>query len=110
MFSADYLMRTALNVQHSDVTLIITRSPRGGTRETINFCIEHNKPKFTVDPRHKLKPPEFAAWVHQHNIRILNVAGPRESKYPDMGKQTECACGIICRAGTEWETRRVLVP
>jgi len=40
-------MRTALNVQHSDGTLIITQGRlRGGTRETVNFCIQYDKPKF----------------------------------------------------------------
>jgi hypothetical protein len=88
--SADYLMRTALNVQYSHGTLIITRGhPEGGTRKTVNFCIERSKPKFIVDLRHKLRPGEFAAWVRQHNIHTLNVAGPRESKYPDIGKQAE---------------------
>ena len=38
--SAGYLMRTALNVQHSDGTLIIMRGrPEGGTRKTINFWL-----------------------------------------------------------------------
>lgn len=83
------LLSRLLNVQHSDGTLIITRGhPEGGTRKTVNFCIEHNKPKFIVDLRQKLKPQEFATWVRQHNIRTLNVAGPRESKQPGIGKQT----------------------
>jgi hypothetical protein len=65
--SPNYVIRTALNVQHSDGTLIITRGrSEGGTRKTVNFCIEHNTPKFIVDLRHELKPQEFAAWVPAH--------------------------------------------
>jgi hypothetical protein len=87
--SSGYRMRTALNVQHSDGTLILTVGrPEGGTRKTICFCIEHRKPKLVVDLRHRLKPQEFAAWVRQHDIRILNIAGPRESKHPGLGRQT----------------------
>ena len=87
--SAGYLMRTALNVQHSDGTLIITRGrPEGGTRKTVDFCIKQRKPMFIVDLRDKLKPPEFATWVRQHKIRTLNVAGPRESKQSGICKQT----------------------
>jgi hypothetical protein len=83
-------MRTTLNVQHSDGTLILTVGrPEGGTRKTIGFCIEQHKPKLILDLRHRLKPQEFAAWVRQHDIRILNVAGPRESKHPGLGRQTK---------------------
>jgi hypothetical protein len=83
-------VRTALNVQHSDGTLIITQgSPEGGTRKTVNFCIEHRKLMFIVDLHHKLETPAFAAWVREHNIRVLNVAGSRESKHSGIGKQTE---------------------
>jgi hypothetical protein len=88
--SAAYLMRTALNVQHSDGTLIITRGrPEGGTRKTVNFCVERNKPKFTVDLRHKLNPLEFAAWVHQHNVRIHSEF---ESHHPAM----QSVSGALC--------------
>jgi len=88
--SSDYPMRTALNVQHSDGTLIITRGhPEGGTRKTVSICIERGKPKFVVDIQHRLKPAEFVDWVRQNNIRTLNVAGPRESKQSGIGKQTK---------------------
>ena len=87
--SPDYVMRTALNVQHSDGTLIITRGrPKGGTRKTVDFCIKLRKPMFIVDLRDKLKPPEFATWVREHKVRTLNVAGPRESKQSGICKQT----------------------
>ena len=87
--SSGYRMRTVLNVQHSDGTLILTIGrPEGGTRKTICFCIEHHKPKLIVDLRHRLKPQEFAGWIRAHDIRILNIAGPRESKHPGLGRQT----------------------
>jgi hypothetical protein len=87
--SPNYVIRTALNVQHSDGTLIITKGRlEGGTRKTVNFCIAHNKPKFIVDLSHDLKPQEFAAWVLHYDIRTLNVAGPRESQQSGIGEQT----------------------
>jgi hypothetical protein len=88
--SPDYPIRTAMNVQHSDGTLIITRGhPEGGTRKTVNICLERNKPVFVVDSKHRLKVEEFVEWVRTNNIRTLNVAGPRESKQSGIGKQTQ---------------------
>jgi hypothetical protein len=86
--SPHYLIRTALNVQHSDGTL--TRGdPEGGTLKTVKFCIEYSKPKFIIDLQHGVKPEDSVEWVRQNNIRTLNVAGPRESKQSGIGKQTE---------------------
>ncbi len=87
--SSNYPQRTAMNVQHSGGTLIITRgTPSGGTKLTINNCRERNKPWFIVDLQHKLKVQEFADWIRQYNIRILNIAGPRESSISGIGKHT----------------------
>ena len=88
--SSDYRMRNAMNVQHSDGTLIITRgAPSGGTRLTIDNCRARSKPWFVVNVQHKLKVYEFAEWVREHNISILNIAGPRESKQSGIGKETK---------------------
>lgn len=88
--SPDFRMCTAMNVQHSDGTLIITRGhPTGGTRQTVQNCLERNKPRFIVDVQHRLKVADFVAWVRDNNIRTLNVAGPRESKQSGIGKITE---------------------
>lgn len=85
--SSNYPQRTAMNVQHSDGTLVITRgAPKGGTKLTINNCRERNKPCFVVDLQHKLKVQEFADWIRQNNIRTLNIAGPRESSLSGIGK------------------------
>ena len=97
--SPDYPMRTAMNVQHSDGTLIITRGhPEGGTLKTVGICIQRNKPRFIVDLLHKLKVQEFAEWVRQNNIRTLNIAGPRESKQSGIGKQTKKALAELFAA------------
>ncbi|MEK7628678.1 MAG: putative molybdenum carrier protein [Patescibacteria group bacterium] len=90
--SSDYRMRNAMNVSHSDGTLIITRgTPSGGTRLTIENCRVRSKPWFVVDVQHKLKVQEFFDWVQTHNIRTLNVAGPRESKQSGIAKETKQA-------------------
>jgi predicted Rossmann-fold nucleotide-binding protein len=99
--SPDYLLRTVMNVQNSDGTLIVTRGrPEGGTRKTISYCIRCNKPRFIVDLERRLIVREFAEWIRLHNIRILNIAGPRESKQPGIGKETMKALSKLFAALT----------
>jgi hypothetical protein len=97
--SPAYAMRTALNVQHSDGTLILTRGqPEGGTRLTVNLCIERDKPRHVVNLLHKLKPDAFARWVRDNNIRTLNVAGPRASKRSGILEQAKKALAELFNA------------
>jgi hypothetical protein len=59
--SADYAMRTALNVAHSDGTLILTRGrPEGGTQRTVFLCREYGKPALVIDLDRKLKSADFS--------------------------------------------------
>ncbi|MGH7087534.1 MAG: putative molybdenum carrier protein [Stellaceae bacterium] len=97
--SGDYPQRTAANVQHSDGTLIITRgAPIGGTKRTIHYCRDGKKPRFVVDLRRKLKVQEFVAWISENEIRVLNVAGPRESGQPGIGKAAQGALDALFAA------------
>jgi len=87
--SPHYAVRTALNVAHSDGTLILSRGhPEGGTRRTLELCRAHGKPNFVIDLDLGLKRTEFAAWLRQHKIETLNIAGPRESKQSGIARQT----------------------
>jgi hypothetical protein len=48
--NAGYAERTARNVADSDGTLVISKGePIGGTRETVNRCIEMRKPYLLID-------------------------------------------------------------
>jgi hypothetical protein len=88
--STDYAMRTALNVVHSDATLILTRGrPEGGTQRTVELCVQHEKPNLVIDLDRRLKRADFAAWLREHRIETLNIAGPRESKQPGIGRQAQ---------------------
>jgi hypothetical protein len=90
--SEDYATRTALNVQHSDGTLILTRGrPEGGTQRTIEYCIQFEKPHFVIDLGRKFKAADFAVWLHENRIETLNVAGPRESKQCGIARQAQYA-------------------
>jgi hypothetical protein len=88
--SSDFRMNTAQNVQHSDGTLIISRGhPTGGTKLTAKNCISRKKQKFIIDANRKVKVDEFVQWVRDNKIVTLNIAGPRDSKQPNIGKDVK---------------------
>jgi hypothetical protein len=97
--SPDYPDRTQKNVAHSDGTLIISRgSPSGGTKLTEQIAIRYNKPRFVVNLKRPLDAEKFVAWVCEHNISEVNVAGPRESKQSGIQKQTVKVMAILWEA------------
>ena len=96
-----YAERTAQNVADSDGALIIAHGPLiGGTRETLQFCIEQRKPHFVIDlytaaiDEATAQALEFLRTLSSRaNARdlpflrpgmtiVLNVAGPRASQWP----------------------------
>lgn len=81
-----YRERTLQNVLDSDGTLVIAAGPpSGGTRLTIRDCIRHDKPYKLVDAA-EVGVEDAAAvaadFVTEHDVRVLNVAGPRASGWP----------------------------
>jgi len=86
--SADYSQRTEWNVRDSDGTLVIARGrPRGGTALTVNLARRHGKPLLVVDLSRSPSPEEVSRWIEAHGIAVLNVAGPRESQSPAIGRE-----------------------
>ena len=81
--SAEFQVRTELNVLDSDGTLILLwGAPGGGTLFTRHCALHHNKPLFEADLQQKPRITDFHNWLAAHSIAILNVAGPRESHCP----------------------------
>jgi len=81
--SPDYAERTAWNVRDSDGTLVFSGgavSP--GTQLTLNAAQAQGRPVRVVDldadPDHRA----VLAWIADNEIRVLNVAGPREREAP----------------------------
>jgi hypothetical protein len=88
--TGDHAQRTEWNVRDSDATLIITRGPpTGGTALTIQFAKRRGKPYLVLDLNDRVDPTDFREWCRRTNINILNVAGPRESKAPEIYKQAK---------------------
>ena len=79
--------RTWQNVKDSDGTIIIYPGTlTGGTEQTVRFCIQQHRPHLLIDASNT--PPDEAAklivdFVRKNQIGTLNVAGPRQSEWPD---------------------------
>ncbi|MFI5222758.1 MAG: YpsA SLOG family protein [Nitrospirales bacterium] len=83
--SKEYPPRTRLNIQHSDGTVIFTQLPFSrGSRLTFTECVKMGKPKLIVNPFTYESPKEFLRWLEDEKIKILNVAGSRESRWPGI--------------------------
>ena len=99
--SPDYTGRTAKNVASSDGTLIISRGhPEGGTNLTVKMCRHpiNPKPVHIVDALRKPDLAEFVDFVRKHNIRVLNVAGPRDRKQRNIGKDVKKILDVLIPA------------
>lgn len=108
----EYSERTRRNIIESDATLILTSGPlQGGTLLSFNLCKKLSRPVLVVQltlqplihsnsshsdavlvpihstnadstvPSHPQKLPE---WLAKFRVRVLNVAGPRASKSPEI--------------------------
>jgi len=79
--SSDYRQRTAANVLASNGTLILYRGHlSGGTGLTLRIAERASKPFFKVNLETSPSPANTLTWIRNHRIRVLNVAGPRESQ------------------------------
>ena len=80
--------RTEWNVRDSDGTLVLTlKKPTGGTAFTIRAAHRLNKPCLTLNLADHPTPDTVSSWVQETPIRVLNVAGPRESSSPGIYAQ-----------------------
>lgn len=95
--TADYKQRTKWNVRDSDGTLILTHGePTGGTALTIRLAAVYGKPCLVVDLDDYPSPENVCAWLTTNDIRVLNIAGPRESGCPGIYDQaTQFLISII---------------
>jgi hypothetical protein len=88
MPTESYPARTEQNVIDSDGTLIISHGKlSGGSDYTRKMTLRHHKQLLYVD-LNNYEPFDaaslIASWIRMRNIQILNVAGPRASKDPEI--------------------------
>ncbi|MEH2087026.1 putative molybdenum carrier protein [Nostoc sp.] len=85
--STDYALRTEWNVRDSDGTLVLAYgSLEGGTKLTADLAHKYDRPVLIINALSfsENDAARFWSWIQKHNIRILNVAGPRESSQPGV--------------------------
>ena len=83
--SSDPAVRTEWNVRDAHGTLIIATGPiTGGTALTRRLAAEFDKPHLVVDTESEASTPAIREWLTTHAIKILHVAGPRESSRPGI--------------------------
>ncbi len=85
---SDYFDRTRRNVEDSNGTLIVASGePNGGTLATLSHARRIGKPVLVIDPAGSVGKAQLDGimeWLDAHRIRVLNVAGPRESGRPGI--------------------------
>ena len=97
--SANYLVRTEMNVIDSHCTVIFTfGKPTGGSTKTISFADEHRRPCLSVDlaaMTDEQAANEVLSWLSPGGLvspdvavpqtnPVVNIAGSRESKAPGI--------------------------
>ena len=85
--SANYAQRTLENVLQSDGTLIIFKNKlKGGSALTKKYCIDSKKPYLEINAeQHNVSVASnlIQEFIMKQKIKILNVAGPRKSQWPN---------------------------
>jgi len=84
--SSDYAERTRQNVIDSDGTLILVPgipiSTNDGTQLTVGEVNKEKKPYKLFDLSSNESLDEMIDWISENNLKVLNIAGPRESQSP----------------------------
>jgi len=81
----DPAQRTAWNVRDADASLVLARgAPRGGTAFTVQCTRTEGRPCRVVDLERGPDAVQIARWIQCSGVRVLNVAGPRESQAPGI--------------------------
>jgi len=90
--TSSYPERTEQNVIDSDGTLILSHGKLTGESKITKECAErHVHPCLHIDlyvTSSFEAALRIATWIGQNNIEILNVAGPRASKDPEIYQKT----------------------
>ena len=94
MPTTDYSKRTEKNVLDADGTVIVSHGfLTGGSALTREFAKQHKKPWIHIDLKEltiKDASERLTGWLKSHEIKVLNVAGPRARKDPEIYEATLC--------------------
>ena len=83
--SSKYQVRTDWHVRDSDATLILNLGRlEGGTALTETLADSYRSPCMVVDLESDQDVERVLCWLEGNRVSILNIAGPRGSKRPDV--------------------------
>mgnify|MGYP001806245192 CR=1 FL=1 len=83
--TVSYTIRSERNARDSDATLILNLGGlSGATAKTREYAHQHGRPYLVLQLEQNPDPHEVRHWLEQHQVRVLNIAGPRESKRPGI--------------------------
>jgi hypothetical protein len=96
---AGYAQRTERNVLDSDATILIHfGNISGGSRLTLYCCREAGRPSLEINAS-EVDTAEavqrMSAFVGEHQVACLNIAGPRESGAPGAAKMARQIVGEL---------------
>ncbi|MBF0294781.1 MAG: putative molybdenum carrier protein [Magnetococcales bacterium] len=101
--TSDYRQRTLKNVQDSDGTLILHQGTlRGGTLLTLQMARSLKKPHRACNLRGNVDLCAVRAWLEQHQIDTLNVAGPRERGFPGIHGHAKAFLQALYKGERVW--------
>ena len=85
-----YPPRTAKNVADADATLILTlgKHVTAGTRLTAKIAQGSEKPWLAVNMESPQAVDKAVDWLRDLDIVVLNIAGPRETKFRGIQRTT----------------------
>jgi len=105
-----YSERTLKNVLDSDGTAIFCRGEiEGGTAHTRDCCVGRGKPLLVIDAAQagsREAEARLSAFIARENISVLNVAGPRASKWPEAQQYARTVLALVLKAETVKQGRR----
>ncbi len=88
--STYYSQRTLWNVRDSNATVIfsIRSTLTGGSRKTAEFVRHLRRPLLHISAAKSAAdgPRLLRQFLRLHSVRVLNVAGPRQSEEPGIGR------------------------
>ena len=94
-----YPERTERNVCLADGTVAFGDSQSPGSMLTVRLCRRHGRPCLTIPP--DAAPDQAAqqlrAWLDEHRIATLNVAGNRASQTPEVSQLVRAVLELALR-------------
>src|SRR5258708_37506926 len=88
MPSVAYVQRSEWNVRDSDAAVLLSIAPTlsDGSKKTMEFAREYNKPRLDLHPEIENPADKLRTFLKANSVEVLNVAGPRAIKERGVGE------------------------